>query len=39
MPKPQRTTLLAQRALTGGLELAILDHPVYRAHVQALRGG
>lgn len=31
--------LLAQRALTGGLELAILDHPVYRAHVQALRGG
>ena len=30
--------LLAQRALSDGLELAILDSPVYRAHLQALRG-
>ena len=29
--------LLAQRALASGLAEAILDSPVYRAHVQALR--
>ena len=31
--------LLAQRALASGLELAILDSPVYRAHMQERRGG
>ena len=30
--------LLAQRALATGLERAILDSPVYRAHMQELRG-
>ena len=30
--------LLAQRALASGLELAILDSPVYRAHMQERRG-
>jgi hypothetical protein len=30
--------LLAQRALATGLERAMLDSPVYRAHMQELRG-
>lgn len=30
--------LLAQRALAAGLERAMLDSPVYRAHMQDLRG-
>jgi MoxR-like ATPase len=30
--------LLAQRALSSGLERAMLESPVYRAHVQELRG-